>query len=152
MNRRAFLWLGRALGATMAAAVTVPAVLFVGARRMVSRDEAAIDVGAAEKFPDGQPIRVSLISPLQKDAYVVRRNVAAGAAWVLRRGAEVQAFSTVCPHAGCAVDLDGAAFRCPCHESRFGLDGARKSGPSPRGLDALPVTLVAGRVKIRPRR
>jgi len=138
----------------MAVAVTVPAAMFVAARRRLDGADAgaAIDVGAAERFPDGTPVRVALVVPVHRDAYVVRRNVVAGAAWVVRRGNEVQAFSTVCPHAGCAVDLDGATFRCPCHESRFALDGARQAGPSPRGLDRLSTSLVAGRVHIQPKR
>jgi Rieske Fe-S protein len=62
----------------------------------------------------------------------------------------VQALSAVCPHLGCAVDFDTQAgvFKCPCHKSAFGLDGAKISGPSKRGLDPLPVRVDDGRVKV----
>jgi len=62
--------------------------------------------------------------------------------FILRSGegataAHYSAFSPVCPHAGCGVHAEAEEFVCPCHDARFGLDGARKSGPSPRDLDPL---------------
>jgi Rieske Fe-S protein len=47
------------------------------------------------------------------------------------------AFSPVCPHAGCTVEAHEDGFVCPCHDATFAPDGARKSGPAPRGLDPL---------------
>jgi menaquinol-cytochrome c reductase iron-sulfur subunit len=53
----------------------------------------------------------------------------------------VVAFSTTCPHLGCAVefDQDDNQFKCPCHASGFAKDGQKLFGPSRRGLDSLPV-------------
>ena len=44
---------------------------------------------------------------------------------------QFQGLSTVCPHQGCQVNAvrDGAVI-CPCHGSRFGLDGAVLEGPA----------------------
>jgi Rieske Fe-S protein len=64
----------------------------------------------------------------------------------------VRAFTTTCPHLGCAVDYDAAAdkFRCPCHKSQFDRDGMRVSGPAKRGLDPLPTTVDdEGNVRVR---
>jgi Rieske Fe-S protein len=74
--------------------------------------------------------------------------------WLVRSGSSYRALSTTCPHAGCAVDWSEAerAFVCPCHDSRFGLDGTRTAGPSPRDLDALPIALDGGRVQVTWRR
>lgn len=58
----------------------------------------------------------------------------------------VKAFSAVCPHAGCAVVPDEGALDCPCHGSRFGLDGSVQHGPATSGLIELPVTVADGRV------
>ncbi|MDB4889792.1 MAG: Rieske [2Fe-2S] iron-sulfur protein [Gemmatimonadetes bacterium] len=33
------------------------------------------------------------------------------------------AVSTVCTHQGCEIDVTGATFECPCHNSRFDSDG-----------------------------
>lgn len=54
------------------------------------------------------------------------------------------AFSTVCPHQGCAVSkVEGTAIICPCHGSNFALDGSVVTGPAKSGLAARAVT-VAG--------
>ncbi|MDA7627907.1 Rieske 2Fe-2S domain-containing protein [Verrucomicrobia bacterium] len=48
--------------------------------------------------------------------------------------------SAECPHASCAVrtfSKTSNTHSCPCHSSRFRLDGSRISGPSPFGLDRL---------------
>ena len=52
---------------------------------------------------------------------------------------DFEALSGVCPHLGCAVGWEGKSFLCPCHDSRFGVDGARQTGPAQRGLDPLPM-------------
>ena len=54
------------------------------------------------------------------------------------------AFTTVCPHLGCSVEVKGDAVRCPCHNSAWDMDGNRlnaESSPSPRDLDPLEVEL-----------
>jgi len=61
-------------------------------------------------------------------------------------GKPPRAFSTTCPHLGCAVDYKNAngEYQCPCHTSAFALDGQKIYGPSPRGLDELPVEIRNG--------
>ncbi|SDB83134.1 Ferredoxin subunit of nitrite reductase or a ring-hydroxylating dioxygenase [Raineyella antarctica] len=56
-----------------------------------------------------------------------------------------KAFSSTCPHAGCAVSrVTAESIECTCHGSHFSLaDGARMSGPATTGLTEVPVT-VAG--------
>jgi Rieske Fe-S protein len=59
-------------------------------------------------------------------------------------GDDVSAFralSSICPHAGCGVELVEHKFKCPCHGAEFSAGGARESGPSPRDMDALDITL-----------
>jgi Rieske Fe-S protein len=62
-----------------------------------------------------------------------------------------QVVSPVCPHAGCEVLWEQPAnrFSCPCHESYFAADGSRISGPSPRGLDALPSRVQDGKLQVQ---
>ena len=53
------------------------------------------------------------------------------------------AFSTVCPHQGCAVTrVEGTSIVCPCHGSTFGLDGSVERGPAQTGLEARTVTVA----------
>jgi menaquinol-cytochrome c reductase iron-sulfur subunit len=62
-----------------------------------------------------------------------------------------QVLSTICPHAGCEVSWEQSRnrFACPCHESYFAADGSRISGPSPRGLDALPTRVQDGKLQVQ---
>src|ERR1043165_2092525 len=62
-----------------------------------------------------------------------------------------QVLSPICPHEGCEVSWDQARnrFACPCHESFFTADGARISGPAPRGLDALPTRVQDGKLQVQ---
>lgn len=53
-----------------------------------------------------------------------------------------KALSAVCPHAGCTVRLRGDEFACPCHDGHFALDGAVKTGPAPRALDGLELSIA----------
>ncbi|KAA0110424.1 Rieske (2Fe-2S) protein [Mycolicibacterium sp. P9-22] len=58
------------------------------------------------------------------------------------KAGEFAGFSSVCPHAGCAVSkVDGAQVSCPCHGSTFGLDGAVISGPARDPLTPAPITV-----------
>ncbi len=62
-----------------------------------------------------------------------------------------QVLSSICPHEGCNVTwrADINQFLCPCHDSFFGADGARLSGPSRRGLDPLPSREENGMLQIQ---
>ena len=55
--------------------------------------------------------------------------------------------TAVCTHTGCIVDkvVDGL-IECPCHGSRYRLDGTVANGPAPRALPARPVTVVDGSI------
>lgn len=102
---------------------------------------------------EGEPKRVALVAD-KRDAWTLDRDVELGAAWVVRKGSAVIAWSTTCPHLGCAVDrsASGAGFNCPCHDSNFDANGKRLDGPSPRDLDQLETRVEDGIVMIDFRR
>ena len=53
-----------------------------------------------------------------------------------------KAFSTVCTHAGCAVSkIAEGTIDCPCHGSKFNLDGTVAKGPASRPLDPKPIAV-----------
>ena len=103
----------------------------------------------ADALPEGEPKRVALVAD-HRDAWTLEKDVELGAAWLLRKGTAVVAWSTVCPHLGCAVDRSatGPGFNCPCHDSSFDADGNRLTGPSPRGLDTLASKVEDGFVHV----
>mgnify|MGYP000591341112 CR=1 FL=1 len=57
-------------------------------------------------------------------------------------GEQFSAFSLKCTHLGCTVGWNEAArsFDCPCHGSRFEIDGTVKKGPAKRPLTAYAVS------------
>ncbi len=70
-----------------------------------------------------------------------------------RKGAlqGIEVLSAICPHLGCEVAWNAGEgrFLCPCHGSVFAPDGARISGPAPRGMDTLPVKARSGNLQVR---
>ncbi|MBI5494152.1 MAG: ubiquinol-cytochrome c reductase iron-sulfur subunit [Deltaproteobacteria bacterium] len=67
--------------------------------------------------------------------------VASHRLYVVREPAGVFALSAVCTHLGCITRCrpDRTGFDCPCHGSRFALDGSVQAGPAPRPLRRLHV-------------
>ncbi len=79
----------------------------------------------------------------------VRQGVA-----LLRDPGGFYALELTCPHLGCQPAWDQARrqFRCPCHGSAFGADGALLHGPAKRGLAHVYLELEAGRLVAHPAR
>jgi menaquinol-cytochrome c reductase iron-sulfur subunit len=137
-------------GAAGCCALAVPAARFLVAPALGAAGAGRwIKTVPADSLPDGEPKRVALVAD-HRDAWTLEKNVELGAAWLLRKGSDVVAWSTVCPHLGCAVDKSaaGGGFSCPCHDSSFDADGRRLTGPSPRGLDTLASKVEDGFVHV----
>ena len=49
------------------------------------------------------------------------------------------ALSLVCSHLGCTVEQAQDGFRCPCHGSRYGVEGSLQRGPARLPLRKLRV-------------
>ncbi len=62
---------------------------------------------------------------------------------VVATEAGVAAISLECTHLGCIVSKDDGGFTCPCHGSRFGLDGSVVRGPAPKALPWFQVSRAA---------
>jgi len=61
--------------------------------------------------------------------------------WVRWDKNGLYAISAVCTHLGCIVFAEGDGFFCPCHGSRFDSKGNNVSGPAPRPLLDLELTV-----------
>jgi menaquinol-cytochrome c reductase iron-sulfur subunit len=72
--------------------------------------------------------------------------------WVVNQGGQVTAFSPWCTHLGCLYRWQEAQhqFFCPCHGSRFAIDGKVIAGPAPRPLDQWEVRIEDSQVWVRP--
>jgi menaquinol-cytochrome c reductase iron-sulfur subunit len=150
-SRRKALKLGVGLlGVGLAAIPVVPAIAYVGhPLRHGGGATAFVPAGKRGSF-GATPVRVDLRAD-RVDAWSRETDVKLGSCWVVEHEGKLTAYSTTCPHLGCAVDYDPAEhkFKCPCHRSAFALDGHVEAGPSPRPMDTLELQEQDGLVAIR---
>jgi cytochrome b6-f complex iron-sulfur subunit len=92
-------------------------------------------VGFPEAFPEG-------VTPIPG------RNV-----FLVRNGSSFHAISSICTHLRCQVGHVRNGFQCPCHGSRFDIDGEVIRGAAPRPLDWYEVTLAEnGEIRVNTKR
>ena len=72
---------------------------------------------------------------------ILRQGLAKLAVYRDEQGA-LHALSAVCTHLGCIVHWNSLerTWDCPCHGSRFGVDGAVLNGPAVSGLEKRPLS------------
>ena len=150
-ERRDFL--PRAAAVAIGGAITVVApaaglcVVLTPLRRPAEAGASVLVATLGAVPEDGEPRKFPVLAT-RVDAWNRTPNVPVGAVYLQRVGDKVRALNVVCPHAGCFVDFRPAqkCFLCPCHDSRFGLDGKimDPSSPSPRALDELAVEVRNG--------
>lgn len=161
MNRRRLLqWLSGMIGAACAAVVAIPGVTYVFAtvRRRDVNEAVVRRVAPLSVLRPGQAVALA-ITGSRRDAWTLYPEELIGRVWLVRRSADstpaaeaqVDAFTTVCPHLGCEVQEapGGKGFYCPCHKARFDQAGAPVSrqqlgqrNPAPRGMDSLECGVV----------
>jgi nitrite reductase/ring-hydroxylating ferredoxin subunit len=94
------------------------------------------------------PKAAVLSSPAKTFRVTLPQSLAAGQAFepagrsvaVFRDEGGVYAISKVCTHLGCIVRSTVDGFECPCHGSRFAVDGTVTKGPAPLALAWLKVS------------
>lgn len=97
---------------------------------------APVDLGAESEIAEGG-------AKLYRDRNVVVSRAGNGA---------LKAFSTICTHAGCAIDkLQGTTLVCPCHGSEFdAATGKVLRAPATAPLKELPVEAKGGKIVAGP--
>jgi menaquinol-cytochrome c reductase iron-sulfur subunit len=134
-RRTFFLTVVYGLWAAMAAALSLPAAVYLFFPPKLRKDNEWAEAGDITKMVPNSPVEM-----------VFRRNRVDGwrilseksTAWAVKLDSgEIIAFAPQCTHLGCAYHLDDAKkqFLCPCHTSVFSIDGKVISGPAPRPLD-----------------
>jgi len=155
MSRRKLLeWMARGIGVACALIVGVPAVRYLidPLRRRPATERGFKRVARLDSLPVGVPREIA-VRDTRRDAWTLYPEETIGRVWVLRRDApedpaqtQFHVFTTVCPHLGCAIQLDtsGKKFICPCHKAGFQLTGERTGekelghkNPAPRNMDAI---------------
>ena len=57
--------------------------------------------------------------------------------FIYKQNEKILVYSAHCTHMGCILNFDKEQqqFNCPCHKSRFNIDGRKLRGPAKRDLD-----------------
>ncbi|MFB9701325.1 QcrA and Rieske domain-containing protein [Rhodococcus aetherivorans] len=131
------------LGAGVGAVAATAACSTYGDEPASGQTSAAEDAGTDAAA--GQPLAAVADIPVGggrifPDQKVVVTQPAAG---------EVLAFSAICTHQGCTVAaVQDGTINCPCHGSRFNLDGTVANGPAARPLESRAVTVENGEITL----
>ena len=107
---------------------------------------------------DEKPVKFSIVDD-KTDAWMTIPKQKIGTVFLRRIGDTVQAFHSLCPHAGCMLQVgnkknpktgaDEELFYCPCHAAFFDLDGKRLDTVAPRDMDSLEVKIEGERVFVK---
>lgn len=150
-RRTLLIWIPSAILAAISATFTAAAYRFL---RPQTRE------AEAGQNSSGTWAEVAELSALAGDGPHMRKVlVEERAGWSLRReertvyvlaGEGHQVLSAVCPHEQCEVawSMETKEFLCPCHDSRFGPEGARLSGPAETDMERLPTRVENGVIQV----
>ncbi|MFQ5766536.1 MAG: ubiquinol-cytochrome c reductase iron-sulfur subunit [Acidobacteriota bacterium] len=124
-RRRFCQWLGAAACATASAGAGLLSVDYIDPRVLFE---------PPTRFTLEPPEAVAVGSVLVDESHHV---------YVLRSSQGFWALSSVCTHLGCITRYrpEERIIACPCHGSRFSLDGEVTAGPAPRPLRWLQMDL-----------
>jgi len=149
-SRRTFLYrAGLLLNAIALTAFALPVVGYLLAPMRRATFLKWISLGPATGFPENQTRLAVYTNPFRKPWDGTTADIPC---WVRRiAGDSFQVFSTNCSHLGCPVRWfpESGLFMCPCHGGTFHVDGARASGPPPRGLYEYPYKVENGELWIK---
>jgi menaquinol-cytochrome c reductase iron-sulfur subunit len=145
-RRKFFLAFLYGIWALMAAAMAIPAAIYLLLPPRLRKGNEWAEAADISKLEPGSPLEV-----------VFRRNRVDGwrilseksTAWVVKTpDSSVIAYGPQCTHLGCAYHWDDQKhnFLCPCHTSTFSMDGKVLSGPAPRPLDRYEVKVDNGKL------
>lgn len=113
-------------------------------------------VGVDETAFEAPPTTWTVVNDddkLEKGELVRRSARGTGVVLVRYRG-RVHALLDRCNHRGCSLsegEFDGTAITCPCHGSRFALDGSLLRGPAAYPQPVLETRVHEGKIEVRAR-
>jgi menaquinol-cytochrome c reductase iron-sulfur subunit len=136
------------LGAMISAAVAIPAAAYLLIRPKTSDEGGFSEVGELGQLKAGVPQEVLYV---RKRVDGWRKVTEKASTWLVRTDDRtVVAFNPACTHLGCAYHWEAGAkeFICPCHASKFSIEGKVLAGPAPRPLDRYVAKVEDGKILI----
>jgi len=134
------------LWAIIAAALGLPALVYLFLPPKARKQDEWVDAGDISKLTPNSPVEVTFRRN-RVDGWKVTSEKST--AWVVKMASgTIVAFGPQCTHLGCAYHWEESKdeFLCPCHASLFAMDGKVVSGPAPRPLDRYQVRLEGNKL------
>ena len=122
INRRQFVIATAATAAVAAVCACTPEIA-------VAASSSPVDVGTVDDF---------------KSDGVVDKFARSNRILLIRKGDRLYATSATCTHRECVIKPVAGDLRCPCHGSRFDLDGGVTRGPAKATLPRYAIALNGG--------
>jgi Rieske Fe-S protein len=144
--------LGVALNAVAGVLFAIPVIGYLfgpSKRKEIKKELAWITLGSLTNFPEGETRLATYRNPFVRPWDGDTANIPC---WVRRISADkLQVFAINCTHLGCPVRWfpQSGLFMCPCHGGVYYADGARASGPPPRGLFKYDYKIEGGELLIK---
>lgn len=151
-RRNMLMTLGIGINAVAATLFSIPIIgyIFAPARRKEMRANLAwVSLGGITQFPEGETRLATYRNPRVRPSDGETANIAC---WVRHVSADKwQVFAINCTHLGCPVRWfpQSGLFMCPCHGGAYYANGARASGPPPRGLFEYDYKVENGEIFIK---
>jgi menaquinol-cytochrome c reductase iron-sulfur subunit len=159
------------LGGVITGIVALPIVGFAILPAFTDQEQATLDLGPMDNFPEGQWIETTfLLDPTLGD--VSRRTAFVRYNGLFQDLPSFTLISNRCVHLGCPVQASGprndnqkktvktadaeisltpilpANYSCPCHGGAYDTEGNRIAGPPVRALDRYKYAIVDGRLHL----
>ena len=148
-TRRTFLgwWLASLLTATVVAGV-LPILVYFWPAPPKGQKKGPISITLdtpLDQIPDGQAVKI--LAPTNPNSAFIMADGGGDNApgqlafggYVVKNHGKLTVYAQNCPHLGCSFNFnkDAETFDCPCHGSRFRLDGSVLHGPAADPLSHL---------------
>jgi menaquinol-cytochrome c reductase iron-sulfur subunit len=137
------------LGSTIGVALALPSAAYLILSQKSRKTGNFVEAAKLTQLEVGKP-RELTFEHTRVDAWRTFQEKVV--AWVVRTDeTSVVAYSPRCTHLGCAYHWEEPRnqFVCPCHESRFSIDGKVLRGPAARPLDRYAVRVENSKVLIK---
>jgi menaquinol-cytochrome c reductase iron-sulfur subunit len=136
------------LWAIIAAALGLPALVYLFFPPKARKQDEWVDAGDISKFTPNSPVEVTFRRNRVDGWKVISEK---STAWVVKMASgPIVAFGPQCTHLGCAYHWEEtkSQFLCPCHASLFAVDGKVVSGPAPRPLDRYQTKIQGNKLEL----
>jgi menaquinol-cytochrome c reductase iron-sulfur subunit len=151
-RRRFYIGVIYAVWGAIAAALGLPALVYLFLPPKVRRADEWFEAGDMAKVAPGVPVEMAFRRNRVDGWKVISEK---STAWVVKQADNsVVAYGPQCTHLGCAYHWEDkqGKFLCPCHNSLFGIDGKVAAGPAPRPLDRYDIKIEGTKLMLGPLR